>query len=129
MPVNAQESRQLLPALPLTALFLGAFVLPLIALIFISLFTTPQFTAMSPIQYVRFFTDPFSLNVLSDTLLLGAIVAMLALVLAYPLGSRLRRKRISWTRHHHVPDPVAAADEHGRANFCVARHPRTRTAL
>ena len=86
MPVNAQESRQLLPALPLTALFLGAFILPLIALIFISLFTTPQFTAMSPIQYVRFFTDPFSLKVLSDTLLLGAMVAMLALVLAYPLG-------------------------------------------
>jgi len=41
---------------------------------------------MSPIQYGRFFTDPFSLRVLTDTLLLGAEVAMLALVLAYPLG-------------------------------------------
>jgi putative spermidine/putrescine transport system permease protein len=86
MPGGAQASRQLLPAVPLTALFLAVFVLPLLALIFISLFRTPQFLEMSAIQYGRFFTDPFSLRVLSDTLLLGAEVAMLALVLAYPLG-------------------------------------------
>jgi len=76
----------LLPAVPLAALFFAAFVLPLMALIFVSLFSTPQFVEMSPIQYGRFFTDPFSLRVLTDTLLLGAEVAMLALVLAYPLG-------------------------------------------
>jgi putative spermidine/putrescine transport system permease protein len=83
---SAQASRQLLPALPLAALFLAAFVLPLTALIFISLFRTPQFLEMSPVQYVRFFSDPFSVQVLTDTLLLGAEVAMLALVFAYPLG-------------------------------------------
>jgi putative spermidine/putrescine transport system permease protein len=86
MPGSAQASRQLLPAVPLAALFFAAFVLPLMALIFVSLFSTPQFVEMSPIQYGRFFTDPFSLRVLTDTLLLGAEVAMLALVLAYPLG-------------------------------------------
>lgn len=86
MPGNAQASRQLLPAIPLAVLFLAAFVLPLIALVFISLFRTPQFQDMSVVQYVRFFSDLFSVRVLSDTLLLGAEVAMLALVLAYPLG-------------------------------------------
>jgi putative spermidine/putrescine transport system permease protein len=79
-------SRQLLPALPLAALFLAAFVLPLMALIFISLFRSPQFLEMGPLQYVRFLSDPFSIRVLLDTLLLGAVVAMLTLVLAYPLG-------------------------------------------
>jgi putative spermidine/putrescine transport system permease protein len=83
---DTQATRQLLPALPLAALFLVAFVLPLIALIGISLFRTPQFLAVGSDQYVRFFTDPFSLRVLIDTLQLGAEVAMLALFLAYPLG-------------------------------------------
>jgi putative spermidine/putrescine transport system permease protein len=72
--------------MPLAALFLVAFVLPLTALIFISLFRTPQFLEFGPDQYVRFFTDAFSLRVLVDTLQLGAEVAMLALFLAYPLG-------------------------------------------
>jgi putative spermidine/putrescine transport system permease protein len=79
-------SKPLLLAMPLAALFVAAFVLPLIALIFVSLFRTPQFLEMSPLQYARFFSDPFSVSVLLDTLLLGAEVAMLALVLAYPLG-------------------------------------------
>jgi putative spermidine/putrescine transport system permease protein len=80
---DTQATRQLLPALPLAALFLVAFVLPLIALIGISLFRTPQFLAVGSDQYVRFFTDPFSLRVLIDTLQLGAEVAMLALFLAF----------------------------------------------
>ncbi|MDQ8728250.1 ABC transporter permease [Bradyrhizobium sp. LHD-71] len=80
------EPRQLLPALPLAALFLAAFVLPLIVLVFISLFRTPQFLELSPIQYVKFFRDQFSVTVLLETLLLGAEVAMLSLLLAYPIG-------------------------------------------
>jgi putative spermidine/putrescine transport system permease protein len=83
---DTQARRQLLPAVPLAALFLVAFVLPLVALIGISLFRTPQFLAVGSDQYVRFFTDPFSLHVLIDTLQLGAEVALLALFLAYPLG-------------------------------------------
>jgi putative spermidine/putrescine transport system permease protein len=83
---DTQATRQLLPAMPLAALFLVAFLAPLIALIAISLFRTPQFLAVGPDQYARFFTDAFSLRVLTDTLQLGAEVAMLALFLAYPLG-------------------------------------------
>ena len=83
---STSASRQLLPALPLAALFLVVFVLPLIALVFISLFRTPQFQDLSLVQYFKFFTDRFSMTVLLDTLRLGVEVAMLALVLAYPLG-------------------------------------------
>jgi len=83
---STSASRQLLPALPLAALFLAVFVLPLVALIFISLFRTPQFQQLSLLQYAKFFTDRFSMSVLLDTLRLGVEVAMLALVLAYPLG-------------------------------------------
>jgi putative spermidine/putrescine transport system permease protein len=86
MTTNTHATKQFLPALPLAALFLVAFVLPLLALVFISLFRTPQFFAMGPDQYVRFFFDPFSIRVLADTLRLGAEVAMLTLFLAYPLG-------------------------------------------
>ena len=77
---------QLLPATPLVALFFLAFVLPLVMLIFVSLFRTPQFNAMGADQYVRFLSDAFNLQVLLDTLVLGIEVATFTLVLAYPLG-------------------------------------------
>jgi putative spermidine/putrescine transport system permease protein len=77
---------ELLPATPLVALFSLAFVLPLVMLIFVSLFRTPQFTAMGADQYVRFLSDAFNLQVLLDTLVLGVEVATLTMVLAYPLG-------------------------------------------
>lgn len=76
----------MLPVIPLAALFLAAFVLPLIALVAISLFRTPQFAELSLAQYLRFFSDPFSIKVLTDTLWLGAEVALATLILAYPLA-------------------------------------------
>ncbi|KJC45387.1 ABC transporter permease [Bradyrhizobium sp. LTSP857] len=85
-PASTTASRQLLPVIPLAALFFAAFVLPLAALVAISLFRTPQFAELSLAQYLRFLSDPFSIKVLSDTLLLGAEVALAALVLAYPLA-------------------------------------------
>jgi putative spermidine/putrescine transport system permease protein len=75
-----------LPAAPLALVFLLSFVTPLAVLVFISVFTSPAFESMGPDQYVRFFSESFSLRVLADTLLLGAEVAVLALFLAYPLG-------------------------------------------
>lgn len=75
-----------LPAVPLAALFAVAFVLPLAALAWISLHTSNDFTAMGTDQYVRFFTDAFTLRVLADTMLLGAQVATLCLLLGYPLA-------------------------------------------
>jgi len=77
---------ELLPATPLAALFALAFVLPLVMLVFVSLFKTPQFNAMGADQYVRFLSDSFNLQVLLDTLMLGVEVATLTLLLAYPLG-------------------------------------------
>jgi putative spermidine/putrescine transport system permease protein len=77
---------ELLPATPLAALFSLAFVLPLVMLVFVSLFKTPQFNAMGADQYVRFLSDSFNLQVLLDTLMLGVEVATLTLLLAYPLG-------------------------------------------
>ena len=77
---------ELLPAAPLAALFSLAFVLPLVMLVFVSLFKTPQFNAMGVDQYVRFLSDSFNLQVLLDTLVLGVEVATLTLLLAYPLG-------------------------------------------
>jgi putative spermidine/putrescine transport system permease protein len=77
---------ELLPAVPLVALFSLVFLLPLVMLVFVSLFRTPQFIAMGADQYIRFLSDAFNLQVLLDTLVLGVEVATLTLVLAYPLG-------------------------------------------
>jgi putative spermidine/putrescine transport system permease protein len=86
IPAGTTASRQLLPVVPLAALFLAAFVLPLAALVAVSLFRDPQLSGLSPVQYLRFLADPFSIQVLSDTLWLGAEVALATLVLAYPLA-------------------------------------------
>ncbi|MBR1130684.1 ABC transporter permease [Bradyrhizobium iriomotense] len=85
-PASTSASRQLLPVVPLAALFFAAFVLPLIALVAISLFRNAQFAELSLAQYLRFFSDPFSIKVLTDTLWLGAEVALATLILAYPLA-------------------------------------------
>ena len=85
-PASTSASRQLLPVVPLAALFFAAFVLPLAALVLVSLFRDPQFSGLSLVQYLRFLSDPFSLKVLSDTLWLGAEVALATLILAYPLA-------------------------------------------
>ncbi|MBB4372846.1 putative spermidine/putrescine transport system permease protein [Bradyrhizobium sp. cir1] len=85
-PASTSASRQLLPVVPLAALFFAAFVLPLVALVAISLFRTPQFAELSLAQYLRFLSDPFSIKVLTDTLWLGAEVALATLILAYPLA-------------------------------------------
>lgn len=85
-PASTSASRQLLPVIPLAALFFAAFVLPLASLVAISLFRTPQFAELSLVQYLRFFADPFSVKVLTDTLWLGAEVALATLILAYPLA-------------------------------------------
>lgn len=86
MRLRSPDVKQMLPAMPLAVLFLVTFVVPLVILVFLSLFRTPQFTEMGLNQYARFLGEGFSLRVLFDTLLLGAEVALLALFLAYPLG-------------------------------------------
>ncbi|CCE01515.1 ABC transporter permease [Bradyrhizobium sp. STM 3809] len=86
MSDTSRGHRELAPALPLALLFVVAFVLPLIALVAISLYRTPEFLDLSPVQYLRFLRDPFSLRVLADTVMLGLEVALCTLVLGYPLA-------------------------------------------
>lgn len=86
MRMRSEAMTGMLPAMPLAVLFLFSFVVPLLVLIFLSLFRTPQFTEMGFDQYARFVGDGYNLKVLFDTLLLGVEVALIALVLAYPLG-------------------------------------------
>lgn len=89
MSAISPQSRSLLawlPAVPLAAVFAVAFVLPLAALVWISLYTSTDFTRMGFDQYARFFSDGFTIGVLFDTMALGAQVATLCLVLGYPLA-------------------------------------------
>src|SRR5262249_60472013 len=47
-------------------------------------------------SYARFLTDPFYLGVLWDTLWLGAVVTLVALLLGYPLAYHLARTRTAF---------------------------------
>jgi putative spermidine/putrescine transport system permease protein len=47
-------------------------------------------------HYARFFSDGFYLGVLWDTLVLGAIVTVVSLLLGYPLAYHLARTRSRW---------------------------------
>jgi putative spermidine/putrescine transport system permease protein len=73
-------------ALPLFAFFALFFVAPLVLLLLVSLYTSPEMTAFGLDQYVRFLGDPFSLRVLGSTLWLGVKVTALCLLLGYPLA-------------------------------------------
>jgi putative spermidine/putrescine transport system permease protein len=75
-----------LPAMPLAAFFLAAFVAPFAVLSWISLFRSADFRALGVDQYVKLATDGFSIGVLGDTLFLGFCVTAVCLLLAYPLG-------------------------------------------
>lgn len=89
MGATITASRRLvswLPAIPLAAMFVVAFMIPLCALILISLYTSTDFTQFGLVQYARFFSDGFTIRVLADTMLLGAQVATICLMLGYPLA-------------------------------------------
>jgi putative spermidine/putrescine transport system permease protein len=75
-----------LPAMPLAAFFLAAFVAPFAVLFWISLFRSADFRALGADQYLKLATDGFSIGVLGDTLFLGLCVTAVCLLLAYPLG-------------------------------------------
>jgi putative spermidine/putrescine transport system permease protein len=75
-----------LPAMPLAAFFLAAFVAPFAVLLWISLFRSADFRALGFDQYLKLATDGFSIGVLGDTLFLGFCVTAVCLLLAYPLG-------------------------------------------
>ena len=66
--------------------FLVFFVAPLVQLLVLSLHNDTAGTVWGIGQYVHFLTDPFSLSVLGSTLLLGAEVTALCLVLGLPIA-------------------------------------------
>lgn len=53
-------------------------------------------TALTPQNYIRFFTDPFYLRVLATTLRVSIIVTTTCLVLGIPLAWRLARSESRW---------------------------------
>ena len=73
-------------AAPLALFFLVFFVAPLVQLFVLSLHNDTAGVVWGIGQYVHFLTDPFSLSVLGSTLLLGAEVTALCLVLGFPVA-------------------------------------------
>ena len=73
-------------AAPLALFFLLFFVAPLVQLFVLSLHNDSAGAVWGIGQYVHFLTDPFSLSVLGSTLLLGAEVTALCLVLGFPIA-------------------------------------------
>jgi putative spermidine/putrescine transport system permease protein len=73
-------------ATPLALFFLVFFVAPLVQLFVLSLHNDTAGVVWGIGQYVHFLTDPFSLSVLGSTLLLGAEVTALCLLLGFPIA-------------------------------------------
>jgi putative spermidine/putrescine transport system permease protein len=73
-------------ATPLAAFFVLFFLAPLLLLVVISFYTTPELKSFGFDQYVKIATDGFTLPVLFDTLWLGLQTTLLCLVLGYALA-------------------------------------------
>ena len=78
--------REALLALPLAVFFVVFVAFPLLMLAFVSLHQDPILTQRGFDQYVKFFGDAFNWRVLGNTLLLGAKVTLLAVLIGYPLA-------------------------------------------
>ncbi len=73
-------------ALPLAGFFLVFFITPLILLIFVSLHADPEMKRFGFDQFRKFLSDPYSLKVLGQTLVIGAETTALCLLLGFPLA-------------------------------------------
>jgi putative spermidine/putrescine transport system permease protein len=73
-------------ATPLAAFFVLFFLAPLLLLVVISFYTTPELKSFGFDQYVKIATDGFTLPVLFDTLWLGLQTTLLCLLLGYALA-------------------------------------------
>lgn len=71
---------------PLAGFFGLFFLAPLLLLIVISLYATPELKSFGLDQYAKIATDGFTLGVLADTLWLGAQTTLLCLILGYALA-------------------------------------------
>ena len=73
-------------ATPLAAFFVLFFLAPLLLLVVISFYATPELRSFGFDQYVKIATDGFTLPVLFDTLWLGLQTTLLCLLLGYALA-------------------------------------------
>jgi putative spermidine/putrescine transport system permease protein len=73
-------------ASPLSAFFVLFFLAPLLLLIVISFYATPELTSFGIDQYAKIAGDGFTLPVLLDTLWLGVQTTLLCLLLGYALA-------------------------------------------
>jgi putative spermidine/putrescine transport system permease protein len=73
-------------ALPLAGFFLVFFITPLLLLIFVSLHADPEMKRFGLDQFRKFLSDPYSLKVLGQTLVIGAETTTLCLLLGFPLA-------------------------------------------
>ena len=73
-------------ASPLSAFFVLFFLAPLLLLIVISFYATPDLTSFGLDQYAKIAGDGFTLPVLLDTLWLGVQTTLLCLLLGYALA-------------------------------------------
>ena len=73
-------------ATPLAGFFVLFFLAPLLLLVVISFYATPELQSFGFDQYVKIATDGFTLPVLFDTLWLGLQTTLLCLLLGYALA-------------------------------------------
>jgi putative spermidine/putrescine transport system permease protein len=73
-------------ALPLAGFFLVFFITPLLLLIFVSLHADLEMKRFGFDQFRKFLSDPYSLKVLGQTLVIGAETTVLCLLLGFPLA-------------------------------------------
>jgi putative spermidine/putrescine transport system permease protein len=73
-------------AMPLGLAYLAFFAAPLLLLLGISFYEDNELTRLGPGQWIKFFSDPFYVNVVWRTIVLGVVTVLAATLLAYPLA-------------------------------------------
>jgi putative spermidine/putrescine transport system permease protein len=73
-------------AIPLALFFAVFFIAPLAMLVVVSFYADVGMTRFGAGSYVQFLTDPYSLQVMGSTLLLGLEVTLTCLLFGYPLA-------------------------------------------
>ena len=82
--------------LPLAAVFVVCFIAPLCVLIMLSLSADQTIRPTTLAHYVKFFSDPFNLGILADTLLLGVKATLVCLLFGFPIAWICARSSPRW---------------------------------
>ena len=82
--------------LPLAAVFVVCFIAPLCVLIMLSLSADQTIRPVTLAHYVKFFSDPFNLGILADTLLLGVKATLVCLLFGFPIAWICARSSPRW---------------------------------